>query len=131
EFDQPVVGKSWFRSASGEISPAWDSSVLAAPKVLGERGPSVISNLRLLPNIISLTVGEIRTLSVRAIESDGPIRKNVSATGGAWSSQNEQVAHVRGGILRGKSLGKTKVDYIQHGFKSSIDVKVEDHVRGD
>ncbi|ASD83712.1 hypothetical protein CEJ98_33270 [Burkholderia gladioli pv. gladioli] len=131
EFDRPAIGKTWFRSTSGEILPAWDSSALAAPNVLGERGTSVISNLSILPSVVSLTVGEIRTLTVRAIETDGPVRRNVSANRGAWSSQNEQVAHVAGGVVRGKSLGQTKLDYVQHGFKSSIDLRVEDHIRGD
>ncbi|RQR33942.1 MULTISPECIES: TIGR02391 family protein [unclassified Burkholderia] len=131
EFDRPAIGKTWFRSANGEILPAWDSSVLAAPNILGERGKGVVSNLGLFPNVVSLSVGEIRTLSAQVVETDGSIRRNVSTSGGVWNSQDEQVAHVGGGILRAKSLGKTRVDYIQHGFKSSIDVRVEDHVHGD
>jgi uncharacterized protein (TIGR02391 family) len=132
-YENSSIGKAWYKDPdTNDIKSAWGSSLLARPEILGSVNEWNLSGIELLPNRVMCEKGERRSLTVIGWEVDGPVRRKIDYTKRVeWTSQNEEIAFVKQGILFSKSLGKTSIDCTVGNFHSTINVNVAYFSKGE
>lgn len=131
-FERISVGESWFLdTVTGEPRYAWTGALLMVPEVLGRKGLERFGGIRILPPLVNADRGDRRTLRVRAIYANGPIRgeRDVSSVA-SWSTAEPSVAFVDRGILYAKNFGRTSVEATWQGLAAKGQVQVANQIQG-
>jgi hypothetical protein len=125
------VGNAWYRDPNtGEIRQAWSSSLIMEAQVLARHDEVPLTQLLILPKVVSLARSEARTLVARGVYSRGSIRleRDLSASA-TWASADGRCATVGPtGVLFGQASGSTSISCRFEDLSASAQARVETHM---
>jgi len=128
----PGVGESWYIDPrTNQIEYAWTQALISTPEVVGHVGKFKLGGMSILPRSVKTQIGENRALRVLGWERDSLAQREVDLTDRVkWINVDSRVAFVNKGIVIPKRLGSVRVECELEGFVGSVEVNVEQLVRG-
>ena len=128
----PGVGESWYIDPlTNQIEYAWTQALIATPDVVGTVGKFKLGGISILPKSVKTQIGENRALRVLGWERDGAAQREIDLTDKVkWVNIDQSVAFVNKGIAIPKRLGSVRAECELEAFVASVELNVEQLVRG-